>query len=119
MTAATALAPEPLDRPDPRAPAECSVETWLALLGHRWSALLLWHLQGGGLRFRDLKARLPRVTGKVLSERLELLRRHGLLVREEVRSFPSEVSYELSESGRALMPILDSIERWSRRYPVS
>jgi len=119
MTAALAPAADPLDIPAPRPPAECPVETWLALLGHRWSALLLWHLQDGALRFRDLKGRLPQVTAKVLSERLETLRRHGLLVRSEARGFPVEVSYGLSEAGQALMPILDQVERWSRRYPTS
>ncbi|MCV9937821.1 helix-turn-helix transcriptional regulator [Boseaceae bacterium BT-24-1] len=118
MTAALALTTDPLDHPEPRLPSECPVEIWLALLGHRWSALLLWHLQDGALRFRDLKERLPQVTAKVLSERLENLCRHGLLVRSETRGFPIEVSYGLSESGRGLMPILDQIERWSRRYPV-
>jgi DNA-binding HxlR family transcriptional regulator len=117
MTAALALSTDPLDRPEPRQPAQCPVETWLALLGHRWSALLLWHIQDGALRFRDLKDRLPQVTAKVLSERLETLCRNGLLVRSEARGFPVEVSYGLSESGRALMPILDEIERWSRRHP--
>lgn len=119
MTAAPALAADPLDVPAPRPPAECPVETWLALLGHRWSALLLWHLQDGALRFRDLKQRLPQVTAKVLSERLETLCRNGLLVRSKARGFPVEVSYGLSEAGRSLMPILDEIERWSRRYPTS
>lgn len=119
MTAEFARAADPLDVPAPLPPAECPVETWLALLGHRWSALLLWHLQDEPLRFRDLKDRLPQVTAKVLSERLETLCRNGLLVRSEARGFPVEVSYGLSESGRALMPILDEIERWSRRYPAS
>ena len=117
MTAEFVLAADPLDIPAPRPPAQCPVETWLALLGHRWSALLLWHLQDEALRFRDLKDRLPQVTAKVLSERLETLCRNGLLVRSEARGFPVEVSYDLSEAGRALMPILDQIERWSRRYP--
>lgn len=117
MTAALAFFTDPLDLPEPKLPSECPVETWLALLGHRWSALLLWHLQDGALRFRDLKERLPQITAKVLSERLETLRRNGLLVRSEARGFPVEVSYGLSESGRALMPILDEIERWARRYP--
>jgi DNA-binding HxlR family transcriptional regulator len=117
MTAALAFFADPLDLPEPKPPSECPVETWLALLGHRWSALLLWHLQDGALRFRDLKERLPQITAKVLSERLETLRRNGLLVRSEGRGFPVEVSYGLSESGRALMPILDEIERWARRHP--
>ncbi len=116
MTAALAFFTDPLDLPEPKPPSECPVETWLALLGHRWSALLLWHLQDGALRFHDLKERLPQITAKVLSERLETLRRNGLLVRSEARGFPVEVSYGLSESGRALMPILDEIERWARRY---
>lgn len=38
------------DTPAPRAPSQCPVEQWLAFLGHRWNALLLWHLSAGPRR---------------------------------------------------------------------
>ena len=50
--------------------SECTVEAWLNFLGHRWSALILYHLSLGPKRFGEIGACLPTVTPKVLSERV-------------------------------------------------
>lgn len=103
------------DRPEPRRPLDCPVEDWLAFLGHRWNALILWHLQASATRRHgELAALLPGIAPKVLSERLEGLERRGLIWRTTLATFPRGVAYGLSERGRRLMPILDQIEAWSR-----
>ena len=111
MSAAYAVA---LDTPAPRRPFDCPVEDWLAFLGHRWNALILWHLQSTTRRHSELAALLPGIAPKVLSERLEGLERRGLVVRTTLATFPRGVAYALSERGRRLVPILDQIEAWSR-----
>ena len=58
------------DTPCPRRPHECPVEDWLAFLGHRWNALILWHLQDAPKRYGALADLLPGITAKVLAERL-------------------------------------------------
>ncbi|MDR2324752.1 MAG: helix-turn-helix transcriptional regulator [Acidovorax sp.] len=102
-----------LDAPVPRRPPECPVEDWLTFLGHRWNALLLWHLQAGRKRHSELVAALPGVSSKVLSERLLGLEMRGLLERCPQPVFPREVSYSLSPSGQSLLRILDQLEVWS------
>lgn len=102
------------DRPVPRRPEACPVEEWLGFFGHRWNALLLWHLDLGPLRHQQLMARLPGITAKVLAERLAGLTRRGLVQRETIGGFPRTVRYRLSARGRAILPILDQIERWSK-----
>jgi DNA-binding HxlR family transcriptional regulator len=97
----------------PRRPAECPVEDWLAFLGHRWNALVLWHLSAGPLRHRELQARLPGVTAKVLGERLEGLEGRGLVVRTEEATFPRTVRYALTPAARALVGVLDQLEPWA------
>ncbi|MDH7796181.1 MULTISPECIES: helix-turn-helix domain-containing protein [unclassified Beijerinckia] len=106
-----------LDRPEPRRPDNCPVEDWLAFLGHRWNALILWHLQGGAKRHGELSAVLPAIAPKVLTERLDGLEKRGLITRTALASFPRSVSYSLSAAGRDLVGILDQIELWSRRMP--
>jgi DNA-binding HxlR family transcriptional regulator len=103
-----------LDQPSPRRPAECPVEDWLAFLGHRWNALVLWHLRGSPRRHGELADRLPGITPKVLAERLEGLERRGLVVRSPLATFPRGVRYALSPRGEELAAILDRIEVWSR-----
>lgn len=102
-----------LARPAPVKPADCPVEDWLAFLGHRWNALVLWHLQDGPKRHGRLLELLPGITPKVLSERLVGLEGRGLVAREEVASFPRAVRYALTARGGGIVAILDRIEEWA------
>lgn len=91
---------------------ECAVEAWLAFLGHRWNALILYHLSQGDLRFGELRERLPAVTAKVLTERLGELLRVDLIERG-----PDGATYAMTDLASRLMPILHSLEVWSRGLP--
>lgn len=102
-----------LESPAPRHSLECPVEDWLAFLGHRWNALVLWHLQDGMRRYNELADLLPGVSPKVLSERLQGLEARGLLERIPIAGFPRGVGYRLTSSGKALVSILDQLEAWS------
>lgn len=108
-----------LDLPEPRRPTDCPVEAWLAFLGHRWNALVLWHLQGGAKRHSELAALLPSIAPKVLSERLDGLEKRGLILRSPIAVFPRGVTYSLSPAGKDLVGILDQLEYWSRRTAQS
>jgi DNA-binding HxlR family transcriptional regulator len=90
---------------------ECTVEAWLSFLGHRWSALILYHLSLGPKRFGEIAACLPTATHKVLSERLAALQARGLVDRQPL---PQGGRYRLSDLGQSLMPILHSLEVWAR-----
>lgn len=53
------------DVPVPRHAEDCPVEEVAAMLGHRWTALVLWHLSTGSKRFGKLQECLMGVTQKV------------------------------------------------------
>ncbi|PST17366.1 transcriptional regulator [Mesorhizobium plurifarium] len=106
---------EATEVPQRRRPAECPVEDWLSFLGHRWNALVLWHLKGGAKRHSELAVLLPGVSAKVLSERLDTLVARGLVLRSVIATFPRGVRYGLSPRGFEIVSILDQIEMWSRR----
>lgn len=114
MTTEAAAAKADLEVPAQRRPDERPVEAWLAFLGHRWNALVLWHLQGGARRHNELAALLPGIAPKVLSERLDGLEKRGLIQRSPIAAFPRGVLYALSPAGEALVTILDRLELWAR-----
>ena len=115
MVAGAAQGLNELDAPQPRRPVDCPVEDWLAFLGHRWNALVLWHLKDGAKRHGALMSVLPGVSPKVLSERLVGLEERGLVLRSAQAAFPQAVRYTLSRKGAELVSILDQIELWSCR----
>lgn len=101
----------PIDRPTFKLASECAVELWLGILGHRWNALILYHLSLEPQRFGGLLGCLPAITSKVLAERLVELRRRGLVERADAAG---SRCYRLTHPGRALMPILDALGAWAR-----
>lgn len=103
------------DVPTPRHAVDCPVEEVAAMLGHRWTALVLWHLSTGPKRFGVLQDCLVGVTQKVLTDRLTVLVEHGVVVRSQPARFPRRVTYRLSDRGERLIPILDQLERWARQ----
>lgn len=103
-----------LDIPAACKPGDCPVEEWLAFLGHRWNALLLWHLSASPKRHGELITLLPGISQKILAERLNTLAQRGLIEKSPSATFPRTVSYALSEQGAAIVNILNLIEIWSR-----
>ncbi|WP_338424512.1 winged helix-turn-helix transcriptional regulator [Sphingopyxis kveilinensis] len=94
-----------------RLASECTVEAWLNFLGHRWSALILYHLSLGAKRFGELAHCLPTVTPKMMTERLLELQRRGLVDRDHASR---DADYRLTPRGEQLMPILNALEIWAR-----
>jgi DNA-binding HxlR family transcriptional regulator len=103
------------EEPTPRHASACPVEEIAAMLGHRWTALVLWHLSTRPKRFGALQRCLPGVTQKVLTERLAVLIDHGVVTRSQPAAFPRQVTYQLSDRGRGLVTILDQLERWAQQ----
>ncbi len=103
-----------LDVPTTRKPEDCPVEDWLTFLGHRWNALLLWHLAASPKRHAELLTLLPGISAKVLAERLSALARRELIKKSSRATFPRTVSYALSEQGVEIVNILNLIELWTR-----
>jgi DNA-binding HxlR family transcriptional regulator len=87
------------------------------LIGKRWSGAILYALANQGpLRFAELKQCVPGMSDRLLSARVKELESAGL-VRREVHSGPGvRVSYELTEKGRSLKPVIGSLETWARRW---
>lgn len=98
------------DEPVARPASDCPVEDWLAFLGHRWNACILWHLSAGPKRYGELAHRLPGITPKVLTERLVALEKRGLVSRSPQSTFPRSVVYTLSPEGKRVVEIIGLLE---------
>jgi DNA-binding HxlR family transcriptional regulator len=68
------------------------------------------------MRFTELWRIIPKVAKKVLLDQLKQLENDELIIREEKSGFPPEVSYRVSEKGRALGPAFVVLETWAKEY---
>ena len=94
----------------------CAVNVTVGMIAGKWKPVVLQHLMPGEVRFVELWRAIPRVSKKVLLEQLRQLEGDGLVGRTEHLKFPPEVSYHLTETGRSLIPVLQTIEEWAVRH---
>jgi DNA-binding HxlR family transcriptional regulator len=57
----------------------CPVELALEVLGGKWRVVVLAHVKEGALRYAELRRRIPRMSEKMLTQRLRELVESGLL----------------------------------------
>lgn len=85
----------------------------LSLIGGKWKMhILFWLWKRDVMRYGELKKALPGITHKMLSNQLKELEADKLLVRLEYPQVPPKVEYYLSERGKTLMPVLQSLCLW-------
>jgi len=93
----------------------CGTAFAMELIGERWSLLVIRELMLGGLRFSDLRAGLPGVSAKVLTERLASLEAAGVLERRQLPPPAATQVYELTRWGYLAEPAILELGRWAAR----
>ena len=97
----------------------CPVETTLTLIGDKWKVLILRDLIPGTKRFGELKKSIGSVSQKVLTAQLRDMEGSGLVTRKVYAEVPPRVEYSLTELGKSLKPILDSMQNWGEEYKTN
>lgn len=96
----------------------CGTAFGLEVLGERWALLVVRELKFGPLRFSDLRAALPGLSAKILTERLAGLERSGVLHRLSVTDPVPAQLYGLTGWGYAAEPIIQELGRWAAASPL-
>ena len=86
-----------------------------AALSHDTRVVELLSLPGTK-RFGELKKSVGNVSQKVLTAQLRAMEKNGLVHREVYAEVPPRVEYSLTELGKSLKPILDSMLAWGEAY---
>ena len=93
---------------DYSAPFQRAIE----LIGKRWTGAVIRALMPCAARFNHLLTGIPGISDRVLTERLRELEMEGLVERLVDPGPPVRVSYRLTARGRALGPVIASVDAW-------
>lgn len=96
----------------------CPVETTLLMIGNKWKVLILRDLIGGTKRFGELKKSIGYISQKVLTQQLRSMESDGLVARKVYPEVPPRVEYSLTDTGRSLETVLESMKAWGERYKM-
>jgi DNA-binding HxlR family transcriptional regulator len=86
------------------------------LIGRRWTGAIIYVLLKSRCRFAALRAAIPDITDRMLSERLQELEQEGVVERIVLPETPVRVEYELTKKGRALAAAMDAIAEWAEKW---
>ena len=98
----------------------CPIRNVVSRFGNKWSFLIILLLsENGSTRFGQLGKLIPDISTKVLSNTLHVLEADGLLKRTVFPEVPVRVEYELTDTGRSLVPIILSLTEWAQSHMSS
>ncbi|MBI3709286.1 MAG: helix-turn-helix transcriptional regulator [Proteobacteria bacterium] len=107
-------------RPGPtksRYGSTCPVARTLAIIGERWTILILRDLMLAGPRkFQDFERSLAGISPNTLSARLKALEDHGIVARRFYADHPPRAEYLLTDKGQELRFVLKGLRDWGQKH---
>lgn len=86
----------------------------LKLLGDFWTLRIIDSLKDGSLRFCEVQRSVDNLNPVTLTDRLQKLEKAGLVNRDQDPNNKMSVSYSLTRSGIAALPVLEAITAFSK-----
>ena len=97
----------------------CPIRQVISRFGDKWSMLVLYTLHAsevGVLRFSELHHNMADCSQKMLSATLKNLEQTNLVHREVYPVVPPRVEYSLTDTGKSLMPAINSLIDWAKLH---
>jgi DNA-binding HxlR family transcriptional regulator len=101
---------------DVEAKDTCPVCRTAEIVCGKWTLLVIRDLADGRSRFCELERSLQGISPRTLSLRLRALEEEGIVARQTFPEVPPRVEYALTEKGRALVPLIEDMRAYGRRW---
>jgi DNA-binding HxlR family transcriptional regulator len=96
----------------------CPVCRTAEIISGKWTLLVIRDLADSSRRFCELERSLEGISPRTLSLRLRALEEHGVVERHTYPEVPPRVEYVLTEKGRALVPLIEDMRSYGRRWTL-
>ena len=96
--------------------SDCPVCRTADIVCGKWTLLVIRDLADGRCRFGELERSLEGISPRTLSLRLRALEEEGILARQTFAEVPPRVEYALTDKGRALVPIVESMRTYGSEW---
>lgn len=82
----------------------------------KWKLYIIFHLRLGPKRFNELQKEIHGITPRMLSKELKDLEQNHLVKREVFDTSPVTVVYSVTEHGKSLCPVINSLYEWGEKH---
>ncbi|MFI5159966.1 MAG: winged helix-turn-helix transcriptional regulator [Sphingobacteriales bacterium] len=95
----------------------CAINLGLEVFGDKWSLIIIRGMMFEGKRhFRELLQSDEKIASNILTDRLAMLEREGIITKESDPEHKQKIIYSLTQKGIDLLPILTQVVVWSFKY---
>ncbi|GGG65324.1 winged helix-turn-helix transcriptional regulator [Paenibacillus radicis (ex Gao et al. 2016)] len=94
----------------------CSYTHVLEIISNKWTALVIYALEDGTIRYGEIKNRIEGISQKMLTQTLKQLERDGLVSRKVTPKVPPIVEYTLTSLGESLIPHMRMLKEWAAAH---
>jgi len=95
----------------------CEKELTMSILSGKYKVVILWHLgHDGAMRYAEIHRLFQDISNRILTKQLRELEQDFVVTRTVHAEATLRVEYSLTEIGRSLMPIIDSIYEWGKDH---
>jgi len=94
----------------------CGLDLVGEVLYGKWKLRILWFINEGNKRPSELQRQIPDVSRRVLNIQLKELEAHELVTRKIYPVMPPKVEYNLTDFGRTLIPVINTIGLWGDQH---
>ena len=96
----------------------CPLELTQKILSKKWTVIILWLLRHRKVRTKDFKNQIKGSNEKMIIEHLNYLIEEKLIEKREYDVYPKKTEYVLTEKGKDLLPILELMQSYGKKYYV-
>ena len=94
----------------------CPLTAALAAIGGKWKLIIVYWLAESPKHFAGLRREMSSISQKVLTQQLRELISDGIVQRQPKGPIPAPVEYSLTDYGRSVLPLAESVRVWGRAH---
>ncbi|HYJ92768.1 MAG TPA: helix-turn-helix domain-containing protein [Pyrinomonadaceae bacterium] len=96
--------------------SDCPLTAALAAVGGKWKMIIIYWLAESPKHFAAIRKAMPGISQKVLTQQLKELADDDIVRRQPTGVAPAPVEYSLTDYGKSLLPVVESVRLWGRGH---
>ncbi|MEK0440783.1 MAG: hypothetical protein RLZZ504_1699 [Bacteroidota bacterium] len=95
-------------------PGNCPVVYCMNIIGGKWKPSIIHMIRTDRNRYSLLQKNIQEISKQTLTNQLRELEMDGIIKRTIFPEIPPRVEYHVTEFGKSLFPIIDSMYQWGK-----